>query len=434
MTAPAPARISMLAPFSAQRFRYQWSADLLTAWALEMEVLILGWYVLVESGSVRLLTLYAALMYVGTLLSPLLGTVGDRFGLPRLLMLMRTAYAVAALVLLGLAAVGALSPKGVLVLALGVGLLKPSDIGMRSALVATTVPAAQLVAAMSVSRTTQDSARIGGALAGAGAAAAFGMVPAYCVILLLYLLSVGLTWRAGRLGAKQNHPAVAATNAGAAKPTAQAPPPSPWRSVAEGLLTVWRTPPLLAAMAVAALVNLTAFPLTGGLMPYVARDVFGLDQKGLGWMVACWACGALCGSLLLSVLGPRLRAGRTMLVCSVVWHLMLTGLALPVGLAGALVMLAAAGLFQSLSMLSLSVILMRITPEPMRGRIMGVRMLAIYTLPIGLLAAGWLIPAWGFGGLVTGSVVLGILVLAAIAWRWREHLMDAGSPANGRQG
>lgn len=41
-------RWPVLAPFRTRKsFRYQWPADLGTAWALEMETLILGWYVLV---------------------------------------------------------------------------------------------------------------------------------------------------------------------------------------------------------------------------------------------------------------------------------------------------------------------------------------------------------------------------------------------------
>lgn len=41
-------------------------------------------------------------------------------------------------------------------------------------------------------------------------------------------------------------------------------------------------------MMLAALVNLCAFPLSGGLMPCIARDVFGLDQQGLGGLVALY--------------------------------------------------------------------------------------------------------------------------------------------------
>ncbi|MGX7835875.1 hypothetical protein ACWKSR_12055, partial [Campylobacter fetus subsp. venerealis] len=49
------ARPSALAPFRIRNYRFQWPADLLTSWAFEMEQLILGWYVLVETGSVLLL-------------------------------------------------------------------------------------------------------------------------------------------------------------------------------------------------------------------------------------------------------------------------------------------------------------------------------------------------------------------------------------------
>ena len=83
------ARPSALAPFRYRNYRFQWPADLLTSWAFEMETLILGWYVLVETGSVLLLTLFASLSYIGTLIAPLFGVVGDRIGHRDLLAMMR---------------------------------------------------------------------------------------------------------------------------------------------------------------------------------------------------------------------------------------------------------------------------------------------------------------------------------------------------------
>ena len=65
------ARPSALAPFRIRNYRFQWPADLLTSWAFEMETLILGWYVLVETDSALMLTLYGALLYGGTLIAPI---------------------------------------------------------------------------------------------------------------------------------------------------------------------------------------------------------------------------------------------------------------------------------------------------------------------------------------------------------------------------
>jgi len=87
------ARLSALAPFGIRNYRFQWPADLLTSWAFEMETLILGWYVLTETGSVLLLTLVASLNYTGTLIAPMFGVIGDRIGQRDLLAMMRATYA-----------------------------------------------------------------------------------------------------------------------------------------------------------------------------------------------------------------------------------------------------------------------------------------------------------------------------------------------------
>ncbi|MDP3715114.1 MAG: MFS transporter, partial [Burkholderiales bacterium] len=177
-------RVSALAPFRVRSFRFQWPADLATSWALEMEMLILGWYVLVETKSVLMLTIFASLQYIGTLLSPMFGVMGDRVGHRNVLCAMRAFYAVLASVLMTLAFLDAVTPAVVLVIAALLGLVRPSDIGMRTALVGESMPPAQLMGAMSIQRTTQDSARIAGALTGAGLVAVLGMAMAYAAVVV----------------------------------------------------------------------------------------------------------------------------------------------------------------------------------------------------------------------------------------------------------
>ena len=344
-------------------------------------------------------------------------------GLRNVLAGMRVCYAIFASVILFMALTGQLTPMLVLAVAAMSGMVRPTDIGMRSALVGATVPPVHLVAAMGIARTTQDSARIGGALAGAGFMAAFGMAPAYMVITGIYVVGALLTLLID---------GQAAPRAAAAKAHAGVGRPSPWRDLKEGLVYVWRTPRLLAAMSLAALVNLTAFPLSGGLMPYIARDVFHLNQQGLGWMVASFASGALIGSLSLSLFGSRVRPARAMLVTSFVWYLALIGFALSTSLPVAMALLMCAGMAQSLSMLTLSILLLRTSEERFRGRIMGVRMLAIYTLPLGLLIAGAMIPSIGFQATALIMVLTGLLLAVWIAVAWREHLVRLDAVGNSR--
>src|SRR3954464_3192254 len=114
-------RSSMLAPFATRSYKFQWPADLLTSWAFEMETIILGWYVLVETGSVLWLTVFGASQYLGTLIAPLYGVIGDRLGHKSLLLCMRATYALCALILLALALTHVVTPLAVISVSLVMG-------------------------------------------------------------------------------------------------------------------------------------------------------------------------------------------------------------------------------------------------------------------------------------------------------------------------
>jgi MFS family permease len=424
-------RASTLAPFRVRSFRFQWPADLATSWAFEMETIILGWYVLVETQSVFMLTVFASLLYLGTLLSPMFGVIGDHIGQRALLCMMRSVYAVCALVLMTSTFLGALTPAIVLGITFVVGLVRPSDTGMRSALVGQIMPPNQLIGAMGIQRTTQDSARIAGALTGAGMVATLGMGSAYVVVSLLYLVSIVLMVRAGRVPTRDALPESRAGD------TTESPPiaspvarPSPWRALKEGFVYAWSTPHLLATVLLAFLLNFTAFPLTHQLMPVVANNVYQSGQATLGYMVAAVATGALIGSLLLSRFAHLVSAARMMIVFSVAWYLMLTVFAhMPTPAVG-IPVLVLVGLVQSLGLVPAAAMLLRNSDERFRGRIMGIRMLAIYGNLPGLLLSGPLIAAFGYPATATSYCAVGILFTLIIAVRWRDVLWRADAPAN----
>lgn len=408
-------------PFRIRNYRFQWPADLLTSWAFEMETLVLGWYVLVETGSVLLLTVLASLNYVGTLVAPLFGVVGDRIGHRDVLAMMRGTYALLAAALMTLALTGRLTPTYVMIIVSIMGLIRPSDLGVRAALVADIMPPDQLVGAISVSRTTQDTARIAGALSGAGLFAVLGIGPAYIAILCLYLASTGLT-----LCVKLPARSRSATGTGDLLPRR-----SPFSDLKEGLAHVWTTPQVRAAMWIAFLVNLTAFPLTTGLLPYVAREIYATNQAGLGYLSASFAVGSLVGSTALGFVSG-LRVARLMIAATCVWYTALLVFVQLKTMSWALVCLMFAGFSQSLSMIAVAVILMRSVDERLRGRVMGVRMMVIYGLPLGLLAAGSLIDLFGFATAGTLYAAAGLVLMLAIVLHWRDDLWHVHAAANAR--
>jgi MFS family permease len=408
-------RSAFLAPFQVRSFRFQWLADLLTSWAIEMEVLILGWFILVGTGSVLLLTLYGSLQYFGTLISPLFGMAGDRFGHRNVLCAMRASYAVLAAVLATAAFLGVLEPVHALLITAVSGMVRPSDLAMRSALVSQIVPPDRLMGAMGVSRTTSDSARIVGALLGAGMFAALGMGAAYLAITAFYVAGLALNLVFVPAG-----PRFGLT--GPARPAFL-------REVLAGMRYVRQTPVLLAAMALAFLVNLTAFPTTLGLLPYVAREIY---QTGLGWLIAAFSLGALCGSLTVGFVANRLQPARVMVISAVVWYVMVLLFVYMPDPASGRIVLALAGFFQSLSMVPLAAMLMRVSEERYRGRVMGVRMLAIYGLPIGLMAYGGIMEWIGFVATATAYCLVGLATTLAIGLWWKAEIWPRDAAGNRR--
>ena len=429
---PLP-RASTLAPFRVRSFRFQWPADLATSWAFEMETIILGWYVLVETRSVFMLTLFASLLYLGTLLSPMFGVAGDHIGQRALLCLMRSVYAACAMVLMASTFAGLLTPTLVLGVTLVVGLVRPSDIGMRLALVGEIMPRNELIAAMGIQRTTQDSARIAGALTGAGLVATLGMGSAYVIVSFFYLVSIllmlkaGNVWRLGTGASAENRVGETADSPAQALPFAR---PSPWGALKEGFVYVWNTPYLLATMLLAFLLNSTAFPLTNHLMPVVAKNVYQSDQTTLGYMVAAVSTGALVGSLLMSRFAHHVSAARMMIVFNLAWLIMLAVFAqIPTPAIG-IPVLVLVGLSQTLGLVPAAAVLLRHSDERLRGRIMGIRMLAIYGNLPGLLLSGWLIADFGYPATATSFCAVGILFTLIIAVRWRDALWRADAPTN----
>ncbi|MES5482697.1 MFS transporter [Bradyrhizobium sp. INPA03-11B] len=414
-------RTSALAPFRIRSYRFQWPSDLLTSWAFEVETLVLGWYIMVETGSVLLLTVLASLQYVGTLVAPVVGMIGDRMGHRDLLAVMRFAYTALAGTIMTLALTGHLAPLNVMIIVAVMGLIRPSDLGVRGALLADIMPPEQLVGAISLARTTQDSARIAGALTGAGLFAALGIGYVYVGIASFYFIAAILMLCMGR---PKSHGA-------ADQSDIDLPGSKLLRDLKEGIVYAWSGPGMRAALCVAFLANLTAFPLTNGLLPYVARDIFHTDQTGLGYLSASFAVGSLIGSITLSMAGG-VRIARLLIGATLAWYAMLLVFVELRTMPVAMACLVLAGIAQSMSMISAAVMLMRNASAHLRGRVMGVRMMVIYGLPLGLLAAGSLIDLIGYTATGTLLAAAGFIAMLAIALHWRADLWPVHAPANAR--
>jgi MFS family permease len=206
---------------------------------------------------------------------------------------------------------------------------------------------------------------------------------------------------------------------------------SPWRDLREGIVHIWNTPRLLALVWFAFLVNFAVFPLTNGLLPYVAREIYAIDQTGLGYLVASVSVGALLGSVAMTRSGIRFGLTRIMLVGAVIWHLLVLVFAQMQGVTSGVVALLLCGIAQSITMVSHTVLLLRGSTARFRGRVTGVRMLAIYSLPLGLLISGVLIPLIGFHATASLYAITGLVFTGVIAMKWHDALWRSGPAGDG---
>ena len=407
------------APLRVRSFRFQWPADLLTSWAFEMETLILGWYVMVDTGSVLLLTTFGSLQLLGTLAAPMFGVLGDRLGGRAMLCGMRASYALLAASLMILSFADMLTPAYVLVVAALGGIVRPNDQVMRNALIGDTIPRDHLMGAVGMSRTTMDSARVAGALAGATLSATLGIGRAYVFVTIFYLASLALTFgvsrgrpvpdpSAGALpGARRGHEPAASVELArdAGRPSLRL---GPAEDAGHDVARVSREPDRL--------------PHLGGLLPYVARNIYGADANGLGWLVAGFSFGALLGSIGMVVTGGPRHPERSMIVYTAIWYALLLAFGYVTTMTAGIAVLIVTGIAQSIAMISMSTSLLSAADDRFRGRVMGVRMLAVYGLPLGLMAAGALVERIGFPGTITVYSVIGLALTGLIGAKWRSSV------------
>jgi hypothetical protein len=262
-----------------------------------------------------------------------------------------------------------------------------------------------------------DSARVGGALAGAGLSILLGIGGTYAFVAAFYLAGLALTFGVARAAQAPSPP-----DRGEGRVRGLPLRGTRWRELKDGLAHIMTRPQLLAPMWLAFLINLTAYPVSGGLLPYVAREIYRADATGLGSLVASFSLGALLASLAMVMTGGPRRPERFTLVSTVIWYVLLAGFAYVQSMAVGRLVLFAAGFVQSIAMIAMTATLLTAAGEGFRARVMGVRMLAVYGLPLGLLAAGALIERIGYPLTVVALAAGGLAFTALIAVRWRAAM------------
>jgi MFS family permease len=185
------------------------------------------------------------------------------------------------------------------------------------------------------------------------------------------------------------------------------------RSIVTGFRYVRRQPVILGFFLIDT--NAMIFGMPMALFPAIAEHRFG-DPSLVGYLYAAPAVGALLVSLLSGPLRQLRRQGLGVVIAASLWGVAIAAFAFAEQFWLALVLLAFAGLADQVSAILRSVMLYRITPNEMLGRVSGIEFMQVAAAPsIGNLEAGALASVTSvrfsvvFGGV---ACVVGCLLLA----------------------
>ena len=198
------------------------------------------------------------------------------------------------------------------------------------------------------------------------------------------------------------------------------PPASPTRGLRHlfaGFGFVRRTPVFLAAITL----DLFGVLLGGAvaLLPVFAEDILHVGARGLGWLRAAPAVGALAMALAITRMRPWRRPGRALLVAVTGFGLSTVGFGLSTHLGLSLLCLALTGVFDTVSVVIRVTLGQVLTPDGLRGRVAALTYVFIgLSNELGAFESGAVASFVGTQASVVlgGLGTLGVVAVVASVW------------------
>jgi MFS family permease len=182
--------------------------------------------------------------------------------------------------------------------------------------------------------------------------------------------------------------------------------------LADGIRFVFAQPILLGAMSLDLFAVL--FGGASALLPVFARDVLGVGEVGFGFLRAAPAVGSVAISLVLARLGHFRRAGRALLWCVAAFGVTWMAFALSRSYALSILLLAAGGALDGVSVILRGTLVQLWTPQEKMGRVAAVNSFFIGSSnELGAFESGL---AARLLGVVPSVVAGGAMTLATVPW------------------
>ncbi|HTM05436.1 MAG TPA: MFS transporter [Vicinamibacterales bacterium] len=360
-----------------RNFRLLWIAFLVSFTGSNMQSAAILWHVslLVSPdrkglalGAVGLVRVVPIVIF-----SMIGGVMADAWHRQRLMLMTQTLLAIVALVLAAMTARGVVNLGALYGLTALGAMIGSFDLPARQALVPNLVPRDDLPNALSLNTAMMQAASITGPAAGGILIGTLGLTWVYALNALsfLFVIAALLMMR----GLPEDIPGVDREAMS-------------WQSAVEGLRFVFSSPLLRSTTLLDFFA--TFFSSAVALLPIFAQDILQVGPQGYGWLYAAPAAGAVIMSIAMIALTDRIRSrGPVLLWAVVIYGAATVGFGLSRSFWITFACLALTGVADTVSMVIRSIVSQLETPDRLRGRMTGVRMVFFMGGPqLGELEAG----------------------------------------------
>ncbi len=386
------------------------AGNLLSGVGNGVALVVLPWLVLEITGSASAAGLVASATLVPVLVSSLLvGTVIDMIGRKRVALLSDTLSGLSTAGIPLVALLGHLDAGWLIGFAVAGAVLDPAGYTARKAM----LPGAATRAGMPWERANGVHEAVYGA--------AYILGPGVGGLLIGLVGAESALWVTSGAFALSVVATAFLQVPGAGRPEQHERPGSLWHGTVEGLVFVWRQPLLLATTVLVCLVVAAYLPFESVILPVHFTEI---DRPGqLGVVITAMSLGGVVGSLATAAAVRRFTRYRVFVASVLVACLAMLGLGWLPALPGMVGFGLVTGLFWGPVNPILDLAMQVRTPEPLRGRVIGVITSATYAAgPVGLLLAGPAIDGWGVrtASMVFASAVLALAIVTLLPRTLRE--------------
>jgi MFS family permease len=370
--------------------------------AMWMDQVVRGWLMYALTNSPVQLGLVQGIQAIPILvLSPIAGSVADRYPRKQQVMIAQVLAGVMYVMLALLIMTGHIQPWHVYATAFGMAIVQTFHQPAQAAMVADAVPPHDLTNAIGLTSIGFNVARsIGPAMAGF-LIATLGMASCYAVQVVFYL--VAIVWT---LQLRSDQSAASRSRAAHGGSFGQ--------SIIEGWTFSWRTEEVRAGLLIMMCASLFIIPFTT-LLPVFARDLLGVGATGQGGLLTAMGLGALCSAVLLASLGDRLPRGLLMLGGVTVYGLSVVAFAASPSFQLSLGLMTLVGLAHVSSHALVQTVVQTYSPSALRGRTMAIFHMSSVVMTLGSMLAGTLAALVGARWAVASMGAAGALIMITIA-------------------